>query len=37
MSSLHLDMKDIQHGKYKNKNSAFEYPTLGVMFGGKVI
>lgn len=29
MSSLHLDMKDIQHGKYKNKNSGFEYPNLG--------
>jgi len=29
MSSLHLDMKDIQHGEYKHKNSAFEYPDLG--------
>lgn len=29
MSSLHLDMKDIQHGKCPNKHLAFEYYNLG--------
>lgn len=38
MSSLHLDMKDIQHGKYKSKNSALlKFGLKDMMFSGKVI